>query len=124
MTTIHLYECADCKSEFSMVPMREMPHCPNCQSLATAYSKHDIRSLHDDEYPNVTFGWNEVDQSELDITASQASMLFKKWKQDDQGMMWREFAKTVQPTFHMNNAVVVKWSGMFLCIEEDGYCHT
>jgi len=89
-----------------------------------AYGKHDIRSLADDQYPQVTFGFNEVDQAELDPTDKQCEAVFRKWKQDDQGLTWAEFAKTVQPTFHMNDAITVKWSGMWLAIETDGYTHS
>lgn len=90
----------------------------------TSYDKHDIRSLADDQYPNVAFGYSEVEQAELDITAAQAAALFRKWKRDSNDMTWADFAKTVQPTFHMNNAVSVKWCGMFLAIETDGYTHS
>jgi hypothetical protein len=37
---------------------------------------------------------------------------------------YRAFRRTVQPTFGMDGAVVVRWQGMWLAIEADGYCHT
>jgi hypothetical protein len=37
---------------------------------------------------------------------------------------YREFRATVQPTFGCDGAVVVKWCGMWVCIERDGYAHT
>ena len=36
----------------------------------------------------------------------------------------REFIATVQPTIGLDDAVAVKWCGMWLCIEQDGHCHT
>lgn len=30
----------------------------------------------------------------------------------------------LQPTFGLDDAVVLPWCGMHLCIETDGYCHT
>jgi len=35
-----------------------------------------------------------------------------------------EFIDSVQPTFGCDDAVTVKWCNMWLCIEQDGYCHT
>ena len=37
---------------------------------------------------------------------------------------YRQFRKTVQPTFGCDNAVVVPFAGMWLCIETDGYTHS
>ena len=37
---------------------------------------------------------------------------------------YRQFRKTVQPTFGCDGAVAVQWCGMWLCIEKDGYCHS
>lgn len=118
------YYCKNCTHEWAHLPMQVPPHCPQCESVDTWRNKHDIRNLDDDQYPNVTVGWNEADQSQLDPTHAQVASLFRKWKQDDNGMTWAEFAKTAQPTFHMDNAIVVKWCGMFLCVEEDGYTHS
>jgi hypothetical protein len=39
-------------------------------------------------------------------------------------MSYLAFRRSVQPTFGMDGAVVVRWQGMWLCIEADGYCHT
>lgn len=117
------YQCNSCGWEWAHLPMRVPPHCPQCESVDTGYNKHDIRSLEPTEYPQVTVGWNEVDQTGLDVTHEQTASLFRKWLQDSNGMSWKEFAATAQPTFHMNNAITVKWCNMFLCVEEDGYCH-
>jgi hypothetical protein len=40
------------------------------------------------------------------------------------GISYRAFRATVQGTFGMDGAVVVHWQGMWLCIEQDGYCHS
>ncbi len=37
---------------------------------------------------------------------------------------YREFRKTVQPTFFCDDAVIVQFAGMWLCIETDGYTHS
>ena len=37
---------------------------------------------------------------------------------------WEAFLDSVQPTFGCDDAITVKWQGMWLCIETDGYCHT
>ena len=37
---------------------------------------------------------------------------------------YRDFRKTVQPTFGCDGAVTVPWCGMWLCIERDGYTHS
>jgi hypothetical protein len=37
---------------------------------------------------------------------------------------YKEFRRCVQPTFCMDDAVIVRWCGMWLAIEQDGYVHT
>jgi hypothetical protein len=37
---------------------------------------------------------------------------------------WRTFRKTVHPGFDKSGCVMVKWQGMWLGIEVDGYCHS
>lgn len=39
-------------------------------------------------------------------------------------MTYKDFRKEVMPTFGMDDAVVVPWCGMWLCIEKDGYTHS
>jgi hypothetical protein len=39
-------------------------------------------------------------------------------------MTYRQFRKTVAPTFGCDGAVTVPWCGMWLCIERDGYTHS
>ena len=58
------------------------------------------------------------------VNEKQYEALERKWKQSPQDLTFEEFLDTVQPTFGMDNAVVVQWCDMWLCIERDGYCHT
>ena len=58
------------------------------------------------------------------VNETQYVVLYRKWYQDSQGLSYDEFLDTVQPTFALDNAIVVRWCGMYLCIERDGYCHT
>lgn len=39
-------------------------------------------------------------------------------------LSFKQFLKGVYSTFGCDNAVTVKWCGMWLCIETDGYCHS
>jgi len=39
-------------------------------------------------------------------------------------MTYRQFRKTVQPTFGCDGAVTVPYASMWLCIERDGYTHS
>jgi hypothetical protein len=39
-------------------------------------------------------------------------------------LSYKDFRKTVVPTFGMDGAVVVQWCGMWLCIERDGHVHS
>jgi hypothetical protein len=52
----------------------------------------------------------------------QAKSLFRKWSQDNQGMTYMQFRRTAQQGF--DNCVMVKWCGMWLGIETDGYTHS
>ena len=58
------------------------------------------------------------------ITKQQAQSLHNKWVQNDQGVSYLVFRRSVEPTFGCDDAIVVKWCDMWLCIETDGYCHT
>ena len=59
-----------------------------------------------------------------DMTPEQKEALARKWAQDDNGMTLQEFIDSAQPTFLMDDAIVVKWCNMWLAIETDGYCHS
>lgn len=43
---------------------------------------------------------------------------------EEKGISYRNFRASIQPTFGMDNAIVVQWCGMWLAIEKDGYVHT
>jgi hypothetical protein len=43
---------------------------------------------------------------------------------DGAAATYKQFRKTVQPTFGMDHAVVVRWMNMWLAIERDGYTHS
>jgi len=61
------------------------------------------------------------------ITRKQRETIKRKWLQADllaRGISYRAFRKTVEGTVGLDGAVVVKWCGMWLCIERDGYCHS
>jgi len=60
-------------------------------------------------------------------TRKQRIALLRKYAHGglaDKGITYREFRRTVQPTFGMDNAVVVHWCGMWLAIEKDGHCYS
>jgi len=46
-----------------------------------------------------------------------------KWHMHDQGMAYSEFLDTVE-LLPFDDCVIVFWSGMWLGIETDGYCHS
>jgi hypothetical protein len=58
------------------------------------------------------------------ITEQQMDALTRKWNQDAQGISLIDFIKSAVPTFGCDGAIAVRWCGMWLCIERDGYCHS
>lgn len=58
------------------------------------------------------------------LSKSQRSALARVYHRGPLEMSYLAFRRSVQPTFGMDGAVVVRWQGMWLCIEADGYCHT
>lgn len=58
------------------------------------------------------------------VTKGQRSALARIYNRSPLGISFLAFRRTVQGTFGMDGAVVVRWQGMWLCIEADGYCHT
>jgi hypothetical protein len=58
------------------------------------------------------------------VTEPQYNKLVDKWRQADEGRTFTAFLESVQPTFGCDGAVAVRWCGMWLCIERDGYCHS
>jgi|TARA_R110000751_G_scaffold245045_1_gene345065 hypothetical protein len=55
------------------------------------------------------------------LNKAQRLALARKWQQNSQGMTYRQFRATVQSGF---DCVMVRWSGMWLGIEPDGYTHS
>jgi hypothetical protein len=55
------------------------------------------------------------------LTKQQRKALHRKWLQNDQGMTYPQFRRTVQSGW---DCVMVRWSGMWLGIELDGYTHS
>ena len=57
------------------------------------------------------------------LTKKQKTKLAIKWKQDNQGMTYLQFRRSVEPSIGCDDAIMVKWCGMWLGIETDGYSH-
>ncbi len=55
------------------------------------------------------------------LNKAQRKALHRKWVQNDQGLTYLEFRRTVSAGF---DCVMVRWSGMWLGIEPDGYTHS
>tara|TARA_R110000803_G_scaffold1629_3_gene5262 strand:- start:655 stop:855 length:201 start_codon:yes stop_codon:yes gene_type:complete len=62
--------------------------------------------------------------SNLKITDEQLGVLERKFERANSDQTKQEFFDSVQPTIGCDDAVTVKWCGMYLCIETDGYCHS
>lgn len=52
---------------------------------------------------------------------AQRIAIYRKWQQDNQGMTYRQFRKTVSEGY---DCLMVQWCGMWLGIESDGYTHS
>ena len=57
----------------------------------------------------------------MTLTKQQRASLKRKWTQDNQGMSYLAFRRAVI-VFH--DCIMVKWCGMWLGIETDGYTHS
>lgn len=57
----------------------------------------------------------------MTINKAQRKALHRKWVQNDQGMTYLQFRRTVQAGW---DCIMVQWSGMWLGIENDGYTHS
>lgn len=55
------------------------------------------------------------------LNRNQRVALHRKWLQENQGMSYMQFRRTVQ---HGYDCVMVQWCGMWLGIETDGYTHS
>jgi hypothetical protein len=57
----------------------------------------------------------------MKLTKQQRASLKRKWTQDNQGMTYLAFRRTVQQGW---DCIMVQWCGMWLGIETDGYTHS
>jgi hypothetical protein len=57
----------------------------------------------------------------MKLTKAQRASLKRKWVQDSQGMSYLQFRRTVVQAI---DCIMVKWCGMWLGIETDGYTHS
>ena len=55
------------------------------------------------------------------LNRAQLEALHRKWLQENQGLTYLQFRRTVSTVF---GCVMVQWSGMWLGIEIDGYTHS
>ena len=55
------------------------------------------------------------------LNKAQQVSLKRKWEQDNQGMSYRAFRRTVQSGW---DCVMVHWCNRWLGIETDGYTHS
>lgn len=58
------------------------------------------------------------------MTKEQRKAVYRKWRQDSQGLSYRSFRERAVPVFAGDGAIAVPWCGMWLCIETDGYTHS
>jgi hypothetical protein len=59
----------------------------------------------------------------MTITKAQRKALHRKWLQNDQNMSYRAFRASAGKSIGMD-CVLIRWSGMTLGIEPDGYTHS
>lgn len=59
----------------------------------------------------------------ITLTRAQREALHRKWKQDNQGMSYREFRKSAGLLI-WDHCLLVRWCGMTLGIERDGHVHS
>ena len=57
------------------------------------------------------------------LNKPQQKSLHIKWLQNNQGLSYLQFRRTVGSSIGMDCAIV-KWSGMWLGIETNGYTHS
>lgn len=55
------------------------------------------------------------------LNRAQRAALHRVWSRDPRGQTYRQFRSTVQPGY---DCVMVRWAGMWLGIEPDGYTHS
>lgn len=57
------------------------------------------------------------------ITRQQRVALHRVWLRNDQGKTYRQFRKSATTSVG-GDCLIVRWSGMWLGIEYDGYVHS
>jgi hypothetical protein len=57
------------------------------------------------------------------MTKAQRKALFIVYTRDNQSMTYRQFRRTIVCA-NYDDSVMVKWCGMWLGIEPDGYTHS
>ena len=58
------------------------------------------------------------------ITKAQRQALKRIYLRLEFPPPYKQFRRSVQGTFFMDNAIVVQFCSMFLCIETDGHTHS
>jgi len=58
----------------------------------------------------------------MKLSKEQQTALNRVWTRNNQGKSYLAFRRSVCVSF--DNAVLVRWSGMWLGIEPDGYTHS
>jgi len=58
----------------------------------------------------------------MNINKAQQTALKRVWTRNNQNMSYLAFRRTVCASF--DDAVLVRWSGMWLGIEPDGHTHS
>jgi len=117
----------------------------DCEALASDYQrysrdyyasarrcmKHDLKmachlqkvasGMHDS---GVEFRERAIERGEV-LTAAQEEAIIRKYECNQSGYYnLMEFMDEAKPMGGCDGAVTVKWCGMWLCIERDGYTHS
>ena len=58
------------------------------------------------------------------LTRAQRVALHRVYKRNPQPITYRQFRRAVTPYFDSSGCIMVKWCGMWLGIETDGYTHS
>ena len=59
----------------------------------------------------------------MTLTKPQTKSLYRKWLQNDQGLTYLSFRRSVIVNT-LSDCAIVKWCGLYLGIELDGYTHS
>ena len=60
----------------------------------------------------------------MSLTKAQQKALHYKWIYWNDGKSYLALRRLVQPIIGGDGAVAVRWNGMWLAIESDGYTHS